>query len=311
METSRLTIPALEEILGQTFAVLDDGFVRVVDYMGGDAAVVQAARVSYGEGTQKVSEDRGLIRYLMRHRHTTPLEMAEIKLHVRMPLEEARQWLRHRTASINEVSGRYSVMTDKMAKTASTAWRLQSTHNKQGSDGFVDIVTGTELSRKEAELQRLAREVYEHRLEVGVAREQARKDQPLSTYTEFYWKVDLHNLLHFLALRMDGHAQQEIRAYATTIGNDIVSRWTPLVWEAFNDYHPLRGAGILTRLDSLVLNALIAEDWSRAFRLAGEFGWLEYRDDGSLKPNRERAEFQAKAKSLGVTVIWPTYHELQ
>lgn len=226
-------VPALDAILGRPFLLLDHGFVRVIDYMGSDAAIVQAARVSYGAGTKRLREDRGLIRYLLRHRHTTPFEMCEIKLHVRVPMDTWRQWIRHRTASVNEYSTRYSIAIDAAQRTPADAWRTQSTSNRQGSEGLVDPAVGERLSAREAELQALARQVYEERLAAGVAREQARKDLPLSTYTEAYWKTDLHNLLHFLTLRMDSHAQLEIRQYATVIGSEIVACWVPVTWEAF------------------------------------------------------------------------------
>jgi thymidylate synthase (FAD) len=215
---TRPSVPALDTILGQPFRVLDDGFVRLLDYMGDDAAVVQAARISYGAGTKRVHEDRGLIRYLMRHLHTTPFEMCEIKLHVRVPMDAWRQWIRHRTANVNEYSTRYSVAIDAAQRTPSDEWRRQSTVNRQGSSGNLPTELGECLSAAEQELQEKARAVYEVRIAAGVAREQARKDLPLSTYTEAYWKIDLHNLLHFLHLRMDEHAQREIRAYAIIIG---------------------------------------------------------------------------------------------
>ncbi|HET7497086.1 MAG TPA: FAD-dependent thymidylate synthase, partial [Candidatus Eisenbacteria bacterium] len=251
---ARGVAPELDRVLGTRFRVLDDGFVRVVDYMGSDESIVQAARVSYGEGTKKVHEDRGLIRYLMRHQHTTPFEMCEIKLHVRVPMDCWRQWIRHRTANVNEYSTRYSVAIDSAQTTAPEEWRAQSSENRQGSDQFLDPEQGKALSAEERALQEKAREVYEHRLAEGVAREQARKDLPLSTYTEAYWKVDLHNLLHFLALRMDRHAQAEIRAYSETIGREIVKRWCPIAWEAFEDYrlHSL----VLSRIEREVVAAL-------------------------------------------------------
>ena len=233
---ARLAVPALDEVLGVPFKVLDDGFIRVVDYMGNDAAIVQAARVSYGAGTKKVSEDRGLIRYLLRHRHTTPFEMCEIKFHVRVPMDCWRQWIRHRTANVNEYSTRYSLAIDASQRTAPGEWRKQSADNKQGSAGTLDPSVGENLSQRELELQALARAVYDERLARNVAREQARKDLPLSTYTEAYWKIDLHNLLHFVALRMDPHAQQEIRAYATVLGEEVMRRWCPFTWDAFRDY---------------------------------------------------------------------------
>src|SRR5690242_7146820 len=214
----------LSALRWQKFPVLDDGFVCLVDVMGDDQAVVQAARVSYGEGTRKVSDDRGLIRYLLRHRHTTPFEMVEIKFLVRVPMDAWRQWIRHRTANVNEYSTRYSVAIDAAQRTSPSQWRLQSADNRQGSAGFLPQSQGEALTRGETELQDLARRTYDARLAAGVAREQARKDLPLSTYTEAYWKVDLHNLLHFLRLRMDDHAQQEIREYAEVMGKEIVRR---------------------------------------------------------------------------------------
>src|SRR5512132_2147182 len=181
---ARGAAPELDLVLGVRFRVLDDGFVRVVDYMGSDESIVQAARVSYGEGTKKVHEDRGLIRYLMRHQHTTPFEMCEIKLHVRVPMDCWRQWIRHRTANVNEYSTRYSVAIDSAQTTAPEEWRTQSSENRQGSDQFLDPEQGKALSAEERALQAKAREVYEHRLAEGVARQPARKDLPLSTYTE-------------------------------------------------------------------------------------------------------------------------------
>ncbi len=293
---------ALDAVLGRPFRVLDDGFVRVVDYMGNDAAIVQAARVSYGAGTRRVHEDRGLIRYLMRHRHTTPFEMCEIKLHVRVPMDCWRQWIRHRTANVNEYSTRYSVAIDAAQRTPPDGWRRQARGNRQGSEGTLDLRTGRRLSEREAELQELARRVYEERLEHGVAREQARKDLPLATYTEAYWKIDLHNLLHFLALRMDDHAQAEIRAYATTIGEQIVARWCPVAWEAFRDYR--MASMVLTRLEQPIVAALLAGDASRAEALAREYGWLERGARGGLRRHRERDEFEAKLGRMGLRAPW-------
>lgn len=218
------------------FKVLDDGFVCLVDVMGEDSSVAQAARVSYGAGTRKVSDDRGLIRYLLRHRHTTPFEMCELKFLVRVPMDTWRQWVRHRTANINEYSTRYSEAIDSQQETRVADWRLQTAGNRQGSEGYLNVDDGANLSEQEAVFHTHAKELYRRRLEVGVAREQARKDLPLCTYTEAYWKIDLHNLLHFLALRMDSHAQQEIREYATKIGTQIVKPLFPIVWEAFEDY---------------------------------------------------------------------------
>ena len=179
--------------MGTLFPVLDNGFVRVVDYMGGDAAIIQAARVSYGVGTRRLHKDRGLIRYLVRHRHTTPFEMCEIKFHVRVPMDTWRQWIRHRTANVNEYSTRYSVAIDAAQRTPPDRWRTQSTTNRQGGGSFLPQSIGRSLSAAEQRLQQRARKIYEQRLHAGVAREQARKDLPLSTYTEAYWKIDLHN----------------------------------------------------------------------------------------------------------------------
>jgi thymidylate synthase (FAD) len=226
----------VEELRWKKLPVLDDGFVCLVDVMGDDQAVVQAARVSYGEGTRAVSDDRGLIRYLLRHRHTTPFEMVELKFLVRVPMDTWRQWIRHRTANVNEYSTRYSLAIDSAQRTPPGEWRSQATNNRQGSAGFLDRELGEKLSAEEAQLQDEVRRAYERRIEQGVAREQARKDLPLATYTEAYWKIDLHNLLHFLALRMDSHAQLEIREYAAAIGEGIVRPLLPLVWEAFVDF---------------------------------------------------------------------------
>lgn len=230
--------PELDIMLGTKFPVLDDGFIRPVDYMGSDASVVQAARVAYGDGTKSVSDDRTLIRYLMRNHHSTPFEMANIKFHLRVPMDTWRQWIRHRTgktSSVNEYSTRYSIAIDAMQKTAPNEWRLQSKDNKQGSDGWVTPLAGEALSLAEHMLHQDARKVYEDRLAAGVAREQARKDLPLSTYTEAYWSMDLRNLLGFLELRLASDAQKEIRAYANAIAN-VVRVWAPMTWEAFVDY---------------------------------------------------------------------------
>ena len=281
--------------------MLDDGFIRVIDYLGADESIVQAARVSYGKGTKKVHEDRGLIRYLMRHRHTTPFEMCDIKFHVRVPMDCWRQWIRHRTASVNEYSTRYSEAIDAAQATSETEWREQAVGNRQGSQGFVDPERGSQLSRMEAELQAMSRRLYEERLRAGVAREQARKDLPLSTYTEAYWKINLHNLLHFLELRMDEHAQLEIRSYANVIGYEIVSKWCPLAWEAFLDYqfHSLH----LSQSEQAIVRALTAGRIDEAMKLATELGLVSYGTDG-LKGNRERAELEEKLKQFSLPIPW-------
>jgi thymidylate synthase (FAD) len=291
----------VDELRWKKLPVLDDGFVCLVDIMGDDGSVVQAARVSYGAGTKKVSDDRSLIRYLLRHRHTTPFEMAEIKLLVRVPMDCWRQWIRHRTANVNEYSTRYSVAIDSAQKTPPDQWRSQATSNRQGSGDPLTEPVGEQLSQSESELIDETQRVYQQRLELGVAREQARKDLPLSTYTEAYWKIDLHNLLSFLSLRMDTHAQQEIRDYATTIGEQIVKPLFPIVWEAFEDYR--LGGMFLTRLEREILQRLVQS--------AGETGtvapfsrqvFLELQDPSwkSLKRCRERDECEEKLVRLGL-----------
>jgi thymidylate synthase (FAD) len=297
----RPIVPGLDAILGDPIAVLDDGFVRVVDYMGNDNSIVQAARVSYGKGTKKLRQDRGLIRYLLRHHHTTPFEMCEIKLHVRVPMDAWRQWIRHRTANVNEYSTRYSIAIDAAQRTAPDQWRLQAVSNRQGSEGFVDPEQGAHFTAQETELHDIARRIYNERLEAGVAREQARKDLPLATYTEAYWKIDLHNLLHFLQLRMDPHAQYEIRAYAEVIGNEIVSRWCPMAWEAFMDYR-IRGMS-LTDLDNRIIAAIAAGDPEKAIDIAVDAEILPPRGE-EVTRNMEREEVEEKLRRLGMEIPW-------
>ncbi|MEW6195088.1 MAG: FAD-dependent thymidylate synthase [Bacteroidota bacterium] len=297
----KIVVPELDAVLGKKFKILDDGFVRVVDYMGGDESIVQAARVSYGKGTKKVSEDRGLIRYLLRNHHTTPFEMCEIKLHVRVPMDAWRQWIRHRTANVNEYSTRYSIAIDASQKTGVDEWRIQAKDNKQGSEGFFGNEEGSKLSLREAELQNFAREIYQERLTMGVAREQARKDLPLSTYTEAYWKIDLHNLLHFLVLRMDQHAQFEIRSYANVIGNEIVNRWCPIAWEAFKDY--IMNSKSFSGLELQLLKLIIKGSKDEVVKTAESFGWLKRTEKG-LSRNRERIEFEDKLEFLGLDIPW-------
>lgn len=297
----RVRVPALDKILGEAFPVLDDGFVRLVDYMGNDDSIVQAARVSYGKGTKSVSDDRGLIRYLMRHRHTTPFEMCEIKLHVRVPMDIWRQWIRHRTANVNEYSTRYSLAIDTARKTGPGEWRLQSEINKQGSEGGLDPEAGQKLTEREAKTQKFLQEIYEERIELGVAREQARKDLPLSTYTEAYWKIDLHNLLHFLNLRMDHKAQFEIRVYAEAIGEKIVRKWVPLAWEAFMDYR--HGAITLSRKEIDLLALLNEQRHDEAGKLLLEAGFTT-RDGDLTRPTLEGRELAGKLERMGMRVPW-------
>lgn len=298
---TRIAVPKLDEILGYPHKVLDDGFIRVIDYMGGDESIVQAARVSYGKGTKKTSEDRALIRYLMRHMHTTPFEMCEIKLHVRVPMDCWRQWIRHRTANVNEYSTRYSLAIDSAQKTKKNEWRKQSATNKQGSSNFVDESIGTILSEKEELLHRNIRDLYEERINFNVAREQARKDLPLSTYTEAYWKIDLHNLFHFLALRMDSHAQYEIRAYANVIGDEIVSKWCPMAWEAFKDYR--LNSHSFSDIELTVLKYLFKNQLTDAKHYLESINLLSY-ESGALKKSREVIEIENKLKKLDLEIDW-------
>jgi len=297
----RIKVPELEGILGQAFPVLDDGFVRLIDYMGNDDSIVQAARVSYGKGTKSVSDDRGLIRYLMRHRHTTPFEMCEVKLHVRVPMDLWRQWIRHRTANVNEYSTRYSLAIDTARTTGPDEWRLQSEINRQGSEGGLDPEAGQRLTDRETQTQNFLKEIYEERIELGVAREQARKDLPLSTYTEAYWKIDLHNLLHFLNLRMDHKAQLEIRLYAETIGEKIVQKWVPMAWEAFMDYR--HGSVNLSSDEVKILSVLNSGRKEEADKMLTEAGFT-VADGDTVKPTLEGRELAGKMERMGIKVPW-------
>ncbi len=246
-KTIRPVAEGIEKILYQVFPALDHGFIRVVDYMGDDQAVVQAARVSYGKGTTRVSEDRGLIRYLMRHRHSTPFEMCEIKLHVKLPMFIARQWIRHRTASINEYSARYSVLDKEFYIPDAKDLAVQSVSNRQGRGGVLsekDSNEALEMLKRDAEK---CFDTYEYLLNEksngdiidnnrdGLARELARINLTLNTYTQWYWKTNLHNLMNFIYLRADSHAQYEIRVYADII-YDIMKAWVPITAEAFSSY---------------------------------------------------------------------------
>jgi thymidylate synthase (FAD) len=267
--TRRATVPALEARLFEAVPLLDHGFLRVIDYMGDDGAIVQAARVSYGRGTKRVSEDAGLIRYLMRHRHSTPFEMCEIKFHVKLPIFVARQWIRHRTANVNEYSARYSVLDREFYIPAPAQLAAQSSVNRQGRG---DVLEGEEAAHVLRLMQDDATRCYDHYAEMlnedaagepvdpgrqGLARELARMNLTLNTYTQWYWKTDLHNLFHFCALRADAHAQYEIRVYADAI-LDMVKDWVPAAYGAFRDY----------RLGAVTLSAQMVDVVRR--RLAGE-----------------------------------------
>ena len=272
--TRRAVVPALEEILYEPIPVLDHGFVRVIDYMGDDAAIVQAARVSYGKGTRKVQEDAGLINYLMRHRHTTPFEMCEIKYHVKLPIFVARQWIRHRTANVNEYSARYSILDREFYIPAPKQLAAQSSSNRQGRG---DVLEGEAAERVISLLKEDAARCYEHYEEMlnegpdgkprdpgrdGLARELARMNLPLNVYTQWYWKIDLHNLLHFCSLRADAHAQYEIRVYAEAL-LETVKRWVPITHEAFNN-HVIGGARLSAKALQVVKRMIDGESVSQA-----------------------------------------------
>ena len=257
-ETKRPTSPAAEEILGLYFPVLDHGFVSLVDYMGTDECIERAARVSYGYGTRKQSLTRGLLRYLRRHKHTTPSEMVELKFHCCMPIFIARQWIRHRTANVNEYSGRYSLIPMLFYTPDAAQLQTQSRQNNQGRSG--QAVTGdvhAEAVRRWTEIRRASTETYEWMTAGEIARELARIDLPLSTYTQWYWKIDLHNLLHFLTLRVDPHAQWEIQEFGRVMAG-MLKRVAPLSYEAWIDYD-VCGAHV-SRMELDAIRALIAVD---------------------------------------------------
>jgi len=275
---------------GGPIKVGPSGFIRLVDVMGDDTAIAQAARTSYGKGTKAVSEDRGLLRYLMRAKHTTPFEMCEIKLHVKVPMDTWRQWIRTRNSSTNEQSTRYSEAVNEQAHTLPNEWRLQSANNKQGSAGLLiesNPVTAAELSSVEDSTYAELYSTYEKLLAAGIAREQARKILPLSTYTQAYWKIDLHNLLHFLHLRLDPHAQQEIREYAQAI-HSIVKDWVPATAEAFEDY--ILGAQTFSKQEMIFLREMCADYLSSVD--TEDLKWNF--DKHGIETKRERIEFLHK-----------------
>jgi thymidylate synthase (FAD) len=292
-ETLRSTVPELENILYQPFEVLDHGFVRVIDYMGDDSAIVQSARVSYGKGTKQISNDKGLIKYLMRHRHSTPFEMCEIKFHIKLPIFIARQWIRHRTANVNEYSARYSILDKEFYIPSMENVAAQSTINNQGrgevlsSDEAAEVIS---ILKKDAE-QTYAN--YETLLnenpngesidssKPGVARELARMNLTLNTYTQWYWKIDLNNLLHFLALRADAHAQYEIRVYAD-IMMDIVKKWVPIAADAFEDYR-IGGTEVSAKEINLLKKLLKGEKVSFENEGISKREWSELQKKFDLK----------------------------
>ena len=266
--TRRAVAPELEKILYEPIPVLDHGFVRVVDYMGDDAAIVQAARVSYGKGTKQVSQDKGLIHYLMRHWHTTPFEMCEIKFHIKLPIFIARQWIRHRTANVNEYSARYSIMDKEFYIPAAEQLAPQSKINNQGRGAAT--LSAAESARVLEILKGDSEMVYRHYQELmgqesetlagendrqGIARELARMNLTLNYYTQWYWKIDLHNLMHFLRLRADSHAQYEIRAYAHVMC-EVMKKWVPLAYGAFEEYR--LGAANISKTGLVVVKRMLA-----------------------------------------------------
>lgn len=272
----------MEEIVRE-YKCLDHGFVRLVDYMGDDSSIVQAARVSYGKGTKSISEDTGLIRYLMRNMHTSPFEMVEFKFHVKLPIFVARQWIRHRTANVNEYSGRYSEMPDEFYLPQSDQVRSQSSNNKQGRSDDALSEAGNIIKMMESTQKHLYSE-YSELLDKGLAREIARINLPLSNYTEWYWKIDLHNLFHFLRLRLDSHAQYEIRVYGEAIAA-IIRQIVPIAYQAFEDY--ILYAARFSRNELLALKLMMKGESANEEKLA-ELGLSK----------REIAEFKEKIEKM-------------
>lgn len=285
-QISRASNDDLNNILGEKINVLDHGFIRLIDYMGDDASIVQAARVSYGKGTKKLSQDRGLIRYLMRHRHTTPFEMCEIKLHVKLPIFIARQWIRHRTANVNEYSARYSVLDKEFYLPDYIA--EQSTINNQGRGRLISDDLKQDYKTRIKNHSDNSYDIYQYLLNEeddksnqntdrpGLARELSRMVLPTNYYTQWYWKVDLHNLLHFISLRADSHAQYEFRVYAEIIA-ELVQKWVPLTYEAFEDYR--MGGLYLSKQERNLLQKLI--DGEKIDQNASGLSnreWLEFCD---------------------------------
>jgi thymidylate synthase (FAD) len=275
--TKRATVQALEDLLFEPIKILDHGFIRVIDYMGDDSAIVQAARVSYGKGTKQLNQDKGLINYLMRHKHTTPFEMCDIKFHIKLPIFVARQWIRHRTASVNEYSARYSILGSEFYLPEKQNLAAQSQTNKQGRSH--EEIPEEIADKVLALLEKDAKICYQHYIEmmnqdeqgnildestIGITRELARMNLTLNYYTEWYWKVNLHNLLHFLSLRADPHAQYEIRVYADKM-LEIVKAWVPFTYDAFNEYR-LEGNNIskkgLSVIKRLINNEQVTQETS-------------------------------------------------
>ena len=276
--TLRAVSPGMEARLYSAAPVLDHGFVRVIDYMGDDAAICQAARVSYGKGTKAVSNDEGLIRYLMRHWHSTPFEMCEVKFHVKLPVFVARQWIRHRTANVNEYSARYSILDREFYIPRAEDLAAQSTTNNQGRG---EALTGDEAQRVLEYLKGDAARCYDHYEDMigqegqqGLARELARMNLPANIYTQWYWKVDLHNLFHFLRLRADSHAQYEIRVYAETIC-EMVKDWVPFAYAAFEDYR-MGGATLSAKSLGCIRRMLNGEEVTQESSGMSKGEWREF-----------------------------------
>ena len=290
---ARASVPAADREIGVRHPVLGHGFVTLVDYMGDDAAIVQAARVSYGRGTKTVRDDRGLVRYLLRHRHTTPFEMVEMKFLVRLPIFVARQWIRHRASSVNEYSARYSVVPDEFEVPPAEEVRHQSTRNRQGRG---EPLPGPVVERFRSDLERVAREAYEaysRALEAGVARETARLLLPVAYYTQWYWKSNLWNLFHFLSLRLDPHAQEEIRLYAAEVAR-LGRLVCPVAFEAFDEF-VLDGLS-LGRREQLAVGRMLAGATPEA--ACREAGLPLARDDGRPMTSGEGVEFLEKLTRL-------------
>ena len=306
----RAACPALDALLGFSWSVGDKGSIELWDYMGTERSIAQAARTSYKSEGKTAEEDRRLVRRLLADRHTSPFEMAELKVKVKCPIYVARQWVRHRMASMNEVSGRYTELSDEFECIGPSNWRLQSKTNKQGSEGALSAEDlCAEFSASQEQLHADAYTVYQARIVAGIAKEQARVDLPLSTYTEFVWKIDLHNLLHFLGLRMDAHAQKEMRDFANVLG-EIVKRWMPDVWQAFVDFR--LEAVTLSRVEiemlrKLLNGAVLMDARKIETEHKAEFiGWVSQNNNGTamLKPHSERAHFESFCRSVGISVPW-------
>jgi thymidylate synthase (FAD) len=294
-KTKRVTAPELEKILYEAIPILDHGFVRVVDYMGDDTSIVQAARVSYGKGTKKISTDSGLIKYLMRHWHSTPFEMCEIKYHVKLPIFIARQWIRHRTANVNEYSARYSILDKEFYLPVPEHLSAQSQNNRQGRGDVLEDeqakkvldLLKTDAERTYNNYEEMLNERYNGSVidenKIGLARELARMNLTLNTYTQWYWKTDLLNLMNFLRLRADSHAQYEIRAYAEAM-LDTVKKWVPITYEAFMDYR-VGGTEVSSKGKTVIQKFIKGEDVNIEDSNLSKREWNELMEAFDLKKN--------------------------